>query len=88
MKATYNKSQIMKEAHYWRKVLGYTMGKALSMAWSNAKSVAAANNNRVERAKIVAQNAAYRAKNTESVDMSHLSRSLKNYYANHAYNGD
>ena len=88
MKATYNKSQIMKEAHNLRRVLRYTMGKALSMAWSNAKSVAAANKERSERARIVAENAAYRANNTESVSLLHLSNSLTSYYANNMYNGD
>jgi len=29
----------MKEAHYWKKILGYTMSESMKMAWRNAKSV-------------------------------------------------
>lgn len=87
---TYNKSRIMKEAHYWRSVLGYTMSEAMKMAWKNAKTKVRLN----EEAKV--RNEADRllrekvAKNTKVADMSHLANSLTNYYSrgNGAYYGD
>lgn len=77
---TYNKSAIMKEAHYWRRVLGYTMSRCLKMAWNNAKTQIRLKEERI------AKNEAYRimkekqAKNTIVTDMSYLANSLSSYY--------
>lgn len=85
---TYNKSKIMKEAHYWKKVLGYTMSESMKMAWRNAKSVVKRN----EEAK--AENEAYnkmyteRAKNTKRCDMSYMANTLTNYYSSNGYKAD
>lgn len=85
---TYNKSKIMKEAHYWKKVLGYTMSESMKMACRNAKSVVKRN----EEAK--AENEAYdkmyaeRAANTNVCDMSYMANTLTNYYSSNGYKAD
>lgn len=87
---TYNKSKIMKEAHYWRRVLGLTMSEALKMSWRNAKTKVRKETEaraKSEAYKVMKQN---EANNTRVSDMSYLADSLTNYYnrGNGAYFGD
>lgn len=87
---TYNLSKIMKEAHYWKKVLGYTMSDAMKMAWRNAKSVVKRNEEARIKNEQYEKMFAERAKNTKVADMSYLANTLTNYYnrGNGAYSGD
>ena len=91
MKANkFNKSKIMKEAHYWRSVLGYTMSEALSMAWRNAKTKVRLNEEakvKNEADRLMREN---RAKNTRVANMSYLANTLTDYYnrGSRAYYGD
>lgn len=87
---TYNKSAIMKEAHYWRSVLGYTMGEALSMAWRNAKTAIARKEKAKREYEADQKMRTERAKNTKVADMSYMVNTLTNYYnrGSNAYYGD
>lgn len=78
MKATYNKSKIMKLAHHMRKYDGYDMSTALKLAWIKAKQS--------EFYKICPKVEAKRG--SIMFDMNMLANSLNNYYANNTYNGD
>lgn len=91
MKANkFNKSKIMKEAHYLRNVLNYTMSEALSMAWRNAKTKVRLNEEakaRNEADRLMREN---REKNARVADMSYLANTLIDYYnrSSRAYYGD
>lgn len=86
----YNKSAIMKEAHYWRAVLGYTMSEALAMAWRNAKSAITREKEAMRKYEADQAMREERAKKTIVADMSHLASSLVDYYnrGSSAYYGD
>lgn len=87
---TYNKSKIMKEAQYWKKVLGYTMSEALKMSWKNAKRAVAIQVEAKIKNEQYEKMYADRAKNTKVADMSYLANTLTDYYnrGNGAYSGD
>lgn len=80
MKATCNKSKIMKLAHHYVKYDGYTMSQALKLAWVEAKRsefyVIIETPKRVQREESIAD------------IMSSMADSLISYYANNMYNGD
>lgn len=84
MKATYNKSKIMKLAHHMRKNEGLAMSQALTLAWSQAK--------RDEFYMIIEVRKPKRYKDAKNgsimLDMNVLADSLTRYYENNTYNGD
>lgn len=85
---SYNKSSIMREAHYMRKVLGISMSDALKMTWNNAKTVIA---RRIESLKKEKEYQALKARqkiNTKVADMSYLANSLHSFYQSRAYQAD
>lgn len=84
----YNKSEIMKEANYWKRVLGYTMSESLKMAWRNAKKKIAIQEESKKKNEQYEQMYIERAKNTKVCDMSYLANSLINYYNGYGYKGD
>lgn len=88
MRTTYNLSKIKKEAHYWKKVLGYTMSEALKMTWRNTKK---ANTIQIEaktKNEQYEKMYAERTKNTKVADMSYLANTLTAFYGSGAYTGD
>lgn len=88
MKTTYNLSKIMKEAHYWKKVLGYTMSEALKMSWRNAKKAVSIQVEARAKNEVYEKMYAERAKNTKVSDMSYLANTLTAFYRSGAYTGD
>lgn len=84
----YNKSEIMKEANYWKKVLGYTISESLKMAWRNEKTKVRLNNEARIKNEQYEKMFAERAKNTTVCDMSYLANTLNNYYNGYGYKGD
>lgn len=80
----------MKEAHYWKKVLGYTMSESMKMAWRNAKRAVAIQVEARIKNEQYEKMYAERAKNTKVCDMSYLANTLTDYYnrGNGAYSGD
>ncbi len=84
----YNKSAIMREAHYMRKVLKLTMSEALKMVWNNAKIVIANKEARIRKEQEYTKMAEVKAARIKMADMSYLANTLTSYYANNAYNMD
>ena len=78
----------MKEANYWKKVLGYTLSESLKMAWRNAKTKVRLNEEAKTKNEQYEKMFAERAKNTKVVDMSYLANTLTNYYNGYGYKAD
>lgn len=84
MKATFNKSEIMKQAHKIRRGYKVSMSDALKQAWRYAKIEA---RNEAILAARKAQYAIKLAKEVEEYNANYIASPAR-YYANNAYNGD
>lgn len=90
MQSRYNKSEIMKSAHFDVKYSGMTMSQALKRAWSVAKFYV--QKDEESERELIKDNEikGIQKKNTRVSDMSYLANTLNNSYnrGSSAYYGD
>jgi len=90
MKPRYNKSEIMKEAHFNKKYSGMTMSEALKRAWSVAKFYVLKDEESEKEIRIDNEIKEFQKKNTRVSNMNYLANTLNNSYnrGSSAYYGD